>query len=213
MAQADRQHTLREWSLTDYHRYVRITLGCGTNVALCEMERRIVSGGLLLIPNDGAVEIDRFDFLSNYILQLDSNDRVQVVTRRPAAGLLPGGITAIKFDPSDPKSPVRIGPGRVLDGHYTVIERPPRPHASQTAPDRQPRRKPGQTRDAAIKKRLDNGERPGSDVAWKKFCDVIRTECHAFKGDPKNQEFKRGFSDSQIKRVTSTLMESFPHQA
>jgi hypothetical protein len=130
MAQAADQHN---WSLTDYHRYVRITLGCGINIALCEMERRIVSGQLLLIPNGGAVEINRFDFLSNYTLQLDGHDRVQVVTQRPA--LLPGGITYLKFDPFDRKSLVRIGPGRAMDGYYTVIERPPRPPASQTAPE------------------------------------------------------------------------------
>jgi hypothetical protein len=97
------------------------------------MERRIVSGQLLLIPNGSAVEINRFDFLSNYTLQL-RDGRVEVFTQRPAAGLLPGGITTIKFDPSDPKSLVRTGPGRVMDGYYTVIERPPRPPASQTAP-------------------------------------------------------------------------------
>jgi hypothetical protein len=123
----------REWTLDDYHRLVRITLRCGINVALCEMERRIVSEQSLL-KCDGAV-VNRFDFLSNYTFQFDIDDRVKVVTRRPDTPLLlPGGITSIKLDPSDPKSAVVRGPGRVMDGYYTIVERPACPPASQSAP-------------------------------------------------------------------------------
>jgi hypothetical protein len=159
MAEAAKKHTPREWSLDDYHRYIRITLGCGINVALCVMERRIVSEQALLIcreydldgnPVGGAVVIDRFDFLSNYTFQFDRGDRVRVVTRKPDAGLLPGGITSItKFDESDPKSPiVRMGPGRVMDGFYTIVEQatspPPRKRVTSskktkpTAPSEEP---------------------------------------------------------------------------
>jgi hypothetical protein len=104
------------------------------------MERRILSEQLLLIFREydagDTVVIDRFNFLSNYTLQLDSADLVRVVTQRPA-GLLP--ITTTRVHPSDPNGPlVRTGPGRVMDGYYTVIERPPRPPATQTAPDQQP---------------------------------------------------------------------------
>jgi hypothetical protein len=117
MVKAADQHTPREWSLTDYHRYVRVTEGCGINAALREMERRIVSERLVLIPHDGAVEIDRFDFVGNYTLQLDTNDRVQVVTQRPA--VLPGGISYLKLDPSHPKSPVM----RIQPKHRSISSR------------------------------------------------------------------------------------------
>jgi hypothetical protein len=137
MAEAAEQHTPREWSLDDYHRYVRVTMSCGINAALCEMERRVVAEQVLLIC-DG-VAINRFDFLSNYRFQFDAGDRVRVVTRRPDARLFPGGITRItKFD-EDGRA-VRMGPGRVMDGYYTIVEqdaRPSRPPAPQTAPARQ----------------------------------------------------------------------------
>jgi hypothetical protein len=95
MAQQAVEHH-NEFSLDDYYRLVRITLGCGINAALCEMERRVVSEQALLIrreydldgnPIGGAVVIDRFVFLSNYTFQPDVNDRVKVVTRRPDSRL------------------------------------------------------------------------------------------------------------------------------
>ena len=225
MAEAAKKHTPREWSLDDYHRYVRITLGCGINVALCEMERRIVSEQALLIcqeydldgnPVGGAVVIGRFDFLSNYTFQFDRGDRVRVVTRKPDAGLLPGGITSItKFDESDPKSPiVRMGPGRVMDGYYTIVERVPHSPASQTAPEppkasAKPGEKPSsaqERRNAAMEARFDTGEIPGRTVQWDSFCHNIRTDCDALKGDPKKPKFERGFSDGQITRAARGLM-------
>jgi hypothetical protein len=148
MAQAADQHTAKEWSLEDYLRYVRLTLNCGINKALREMERRIVSDQLLLIRRrydaDGnrkgdPVLIERFNFLRNYTLQLDEDDRVRVVTRRPDTFF---GPTLV----SDKALVQRLtywDRGRVTDGYYTVIERPPRPPASQTAPDQQPEDKTG----------------------------------------------------------------------
>jgi hypothetical protein len=52
---------------------------------------------------------------------------------------------------------------------------------------------------AVIKKRLANGERPGSTVTWDRFCDSIRDDCDAWKNRDK-RTIKRGFSDRQIKR-------------
>jgi hypothetical protein len=229
MAQAvEHFKSLREWSLTDYHRYVRITLGCGINLALCEMERRVVAEQLVLIRREydaddnlkNAVVIDRFNFLSNYSFQFDRDDRVKVVTRRPE-GLLPGGITHItKIDESDPKNPhVKIGPGRVMDGYYTVVELPPRPPAAQrrrlTKASKpkggaKPIRKPSSAqavRDAAIQDRLDNGVHPGSTVDWAGFYHDIRVRCGGFVGDPKDEKYKRGFSDVRIKHVTRKLIK------
>jgi hypothetical protein len=62
-------------------------------------------------------------------------------------------------------------------------------------------------RDTAIKNRLDNGERPGETVEWKKFSAQIRKDCDAFIGDPKYEKHKRGFTDDRITRVTRNLMK------
>ena len=59
---------------------------------------------------------------------------------------------------------------------------------------------------AAIRTRLNRGDRPGSTVKWDKFCQDIRKDCDAFIGNPKNEEFKRGFSDDTIKRVAREEM-------
>jgi hypothetical protein len=136
MAQAADHPTAIERSLDDYHRYIRVTLGCGINVALCEMERRIVAGQLLLMrrqydvdgnPKGDAVAIDRFAFLGNYALQFDMRGWVRVIPRKPEAGLLPGGISSIKLDESDPNWPVVRLTGRAMDDFdYTVVERPSR---------------------------------------------------------------------------------------
>ena len=53
---------------------------------------------------------------------------------------------------------------------------------------------------AAVRIRLDNGDRPGDTVTWDKFCYDIRTDCDAFT-DPKKEKFKRGFSDDTIQRA------------
>jgi hypothetical protein len=208
----------REWTLDDYHRLVRITLRCGINVALCEMERRIVSGQSLLIC-DGIV-INRFDFLSNYSFQLDIDDRVKVVTRRPVAGLLPGGITTIRFDPSDPKSGVRTGPGRVTDGYYAIVEQnvrsSPPPAAQRHRPAKASKpdsgiktsRKPSPAqaaRAAAIQHRLINGVHPGRNVQWDRFCHRVRADCGVYTDDPK--KIPRGLTDDRITRITRVLMK------
>jgi hypothetical protein len=83
-----------------------------------------------------------------------------------------------------------------------------RPVAAQRPPTKAA--KPGSRaagRDAAIQARLDNGERPGSKVTWKKWCDLIRTDCGAVVVDVKKRKFERGFSDDYIEEVTHQKMK------
>src|SRR5262249_34859060 len=63
-------------------------------------------------------------------------------------------------------------------------------------------------RDAAIQNRLDNGDRPPSNVTWPKFCQVVRAEGDGFIGNPKKEKYKRGFTDDTIEDVTRELMKS-----
>jgi hypothetical protein len=82
-----------------------------------------------------------------------------------------------------------------------------------------PRREPSTAqaaRDAAIKRRLVSGARPGVTVPWNRFCHAVRMECDAFIGDPKDpkgEKYKRGFTDDTIEDVTRELMKSLPRQA
>ena len=85
-----------------------------------------------------------------------------------------------------------------------------RTKASKPDSGAKPSRKPSSAqtdRGAAIKKRLDNGERPGSHVHWNTFCHNIRLDCRAFVGDPKDEKYKRGFTDDTIEEVTRELMK------
>jgi hypothetical protein len=54
-----------------------------------------------------------------------------------------------------------------------------------------------QSLDAAIRRRLADGEDPGHTVDWAGFCDVIRDDCDA--------QGKRGFSDRHVKRLVRSL--------
>src|SRR5262249_15910169 len=63
------------------------------------------------------------------------------------------------------------------------------------------------TRDAAIQDRLDDGVRPGSTVNWAGFYHDIRVRCGGFVGDPKDEKYKRGFSDVRIRHVTRKLIK------
>jgi hypothetical protein len=90
----------------------------------------------------------------------------------------------------------------------------PKPLAAQHQPTKaaKPDRGAKPHRRSAIVKviqaRLDKNERPGSDVPWGKFCQKIRIDGDAFIGDPKDENYKRGFTDKHIERVTRKLMES-----
>ena len=145
---------------------------------------------------------------------------MQVAAQRPA--LLPGGITYLKFDPFDRRSSAN-GPGRVLDGYCTVIE--PRPTASgekakgrrvsQVTPEAprsvgKPGRKPSSAqtaRDAAIQALLNNDVHPAINTTWPKFRHEVRVRGGGFDGDPKNEKYNRGFSDTTITRITRRLMK------
>jgi hypothetical protein len=141
MAQAADHHTPIELSLDDYHHHLQTTLGYGINAALREMERRIATGRLLLKqqkydangnPKGDAVVIRRLDFSVNYNLKFDMGDHVRVVPRRRPTGLLPGDVSTIRFDPSDPNGSHVAQLGLPKDDFdYTVVERPDRSPTSQ----------------------------------------------------------------------------------
>jgi hypothetical protein len=216
--QAVEQHTPIEieWSLDDYVADLIATLGCERYPALWEMWERIATKRLLFIRQrlvDGKPYspwdhptihgtpkpyfpevVDADDFRSNYKFEFDNHDRVKVFSHEWSVY------------------------------RYTVAE-PPHPPASQTGRDQQQRRpteapkpaagaKPGRkpsfeqaARDAAIQDRLDNGVRPGGTVQWDKFCHDVRSRAGGFDGDPKDEKYKRGFSDEHIKRVTRKKMK------
>jgi hypothetical protein len=54
-------------------------------------------------------------------------------------------------------------------------------------------------RDAAIVKRLKAGNRPGKNIQWKVFDEVIRNDCN-------KPATERGFSDETIENVTRELL-------
>jgi hypothetical protein len=65
-----------------------------------------------------------------------------------------------------------------------------RPAAAQRRPSKASKPDSGakpssaeECRDAAIKTRLDKGEKPGSTGTWAKFYNAIRTDCDAFVGE------------------------------
>jgi hypothetical protein len=57
----------------------------------------------------------------------------------------------------------------------------------------------GSPRDAEIARRLRKGERPGSNITWKQFCDGVRENADGGTCDRPNW----GFSDKQIRRAVS----------
>jgi hypothetical protein len=90
---------------------------------------------------------------------------------------------------------------------------PPRRLTKTSKPDSgaKRRRKPSAAQ-AAIQKRFDQGDRPPSNVTWPKFCHAVRVEGDGFIGDPKNEKYKRGFTDDTIEEVARELMKSLPRQ-
>jgi hypothetical protein len=65
-------------------------------------------------------------------------------------------------------------------------------------------------RDAAIRRLLDNGDRPPSNVTWPRFCQAVRVAGDGFIGDPKDEKYKRGFTDDTIEDMTRKLMKLLP---
>jgi hypothetical protein len=104
----------------------------------------------------------------------------------------------------------KVGPDPLKTGHPPAAQRRPT-KASKPDSGAKPSRKPSSAqvdRDAAIKRLLDNGDRPPSNVTWPRFCQTVRVEGDGFIGDPKNEKYKRGFTDDTIEDVTRELMKS-----
>jgi hypothetical protein len=55
-----------------------------------------------------------------------------------------------------------------------------------------------------IRRRLANGDIPGSNVSWKLFCDEIRVACN---GWAPNRKMVRGFSDKAIERAVKQIQK------
>ena len=94
-----------------------------------------------------------------------------------------------------------------------LTAQPPYPptKASKPAGSAKPDRKPSsaqERRNAAIQNRLESGDRPPSNVTWPRFCHAVRVEGDGFIGDPKDEKYKRGFSDDTIEGVTRKMMKS-----
>ena len=125
----------------------------------------------------------------------------------PNTRSLPAAQTA-----PDQRSKDRAGPDSLKFGAGpppAVQRRQPKVSKPESGTSRKPS-SAMEVPDAAIKTRLVKGDRPGSTGPWKKFYEAISTDCDAFKGDPKNQKYKRGFSDDTIEVVTRELMKSLP---
>ena len=178
-------------------------------------------------PKGKAFAVNPRTFSTNHNLKFDTSDRLRVVPRtfRSMFG-------SIKFDTSDPAWSVvnQIGglPERMDGFCFTVVEQDisalkPRPPASQTAPPQQLEDEAGPkasrpesgakpsrisssaiARNSAIDDLLDEGAHPGAGgtVQWDNFCHDVRRRADGFDGDPKDEKYKRGFSDEHIKRVT-----------
>jgi hypothetical protein len=54
--------------------------------------------------------------------------------------------------------------------------------------------------DAAIRKRLDEGEQPGLTVPWEQFCDAVLDDTNGWV-DRKQRRAKRSYGDKTIKRI------------
>jgi hypothetical protein len=55
-----------------------------------------------------------------------------------------------------------------------------------------------------IKHRLTAGDKPGTTIQWKEFCDLVRDGCDGWVGLQKRRP-KRGFGDKSIKRIVTKL--------
>lgn len=60
------------------------------------------------------------------------------------------------------------------------------------------------SRDAVIRKLLDDGSRPGQNITWVEFCVRVRDEAKGWK-DKKEGTLQRGFSEKTIKRSVGQI--------
>ena len=205
MAQAD-QHTPIEWgdedrwTLDEAFHYLTVTLGYTEKRALDELEQarlarrlviqvhKIVEGkrqaGEYLPPEKKHKLVLDLGWVRPLALKW-SGDRCTVYKHR-VLELWPPRPPASQQQPED-----RAGPDPFKSGAVSPPADQRRPtKASKPDSGAKPSRKPSSAqvaRNAVIQNRLDNGEYPDTE-GWKKFCDVIRTDCDAFVGDFKNRK-------------------------
>ena len=204
MALAIEQYTPLDedrWTLDQAFDHLTVTLGYPKKRALDEMEQHRLAGRLVVQVHkivDGKPQGDP-EYLppdKKHELVLDlgwvrplaikwSVDRCTVYKHR-VLELWPPRPPASQQQPED-----RAGPDPFKSGAVSPPADQRRPtKASKPDSGAKPSRKPSSAqvaRNAAIQNRLDNGEYPDTE-GWKKFCDVIRTDCDAFVGDFKNRK-------------------------
>jgi hypothetical protein len=228
MAQAIEQYTPLDedrWTLNQVFDHLTVTLGYSKERALHEMERERLAGRLVVQVHkviDGTPQGDPeylppdkkhklvldLGWVRPLALKWSGGDRCTVYKQR-VLELWPPRPPASRDQPEDKAVPYPI---KVDTARPFAPQRRPA-KASEPDSGAKPSRKPSPAqadRDAAINRRLDKGEIPGSTVTWMKFSDTIRDDCSAFIGDPKKRKFKRGFSDDAIEEVTRKLMKSLP---
>jgi hypothetical protein len=204
MALAIEQYTPLDedrWTLDQAFDHLTVTLGYPKKRALDEMEQHRLAGRLVVQVHkivDGKPQGDP-EYLppdKKHKLVPDlgwvrplaikwSVDRCTVYKHR-VLELWPPRPPASQQQPED-----RAGPDPFKSGAVSPPADQRRPtKASKPDSGAKPSRKPSSAqvaRNAAIQNRLDNGEYPDTE-GWKKFCDVIRTDCDAFVGDFKNRK-------------------------
>jgi hypothetical protein len=67
---------------------------------------------------------------------------------------------------------------------------------------RQPRPAADSPRDAAIRKLLQGGKRPPSNIGWKPFCDLVRKNAEGWRAKDKPEH---GFSNKTIERSVKVI--------
>jgi hypothetical protein len=219
MARAVEQHTPLDqdrWTLNQAFDHLTVTLGYSEERTLYEMEREILAGRLVVQTHkivDGKPQGDPEYLPSDkkHKLVLDLGwvrplalkwpvDRCTVYRQR-VLELWPSRSPASQQQPEDRAGlgdagrPLRRPTKASTDGGAKTSREPSLAQAA---------------RDAAIKRLLDNGDRPPSNVTWPKFCQAVRVEGDGFIGDPKDEKYKFGFTDDTIEDVTRKLMKSLP---
>jgi hypothetical protein len=58
-------------------------------------------------------------------------------------------------------------------------------------------------KNAAIAKLLAEGHKPGSNIKWEPFCDLVRNACDGWVVVGKKRKPKTGFTLRQIRRVVT----------
>jgi hypothetical protein len=216
MAQAVEQYTPLDedrWTLDQVFAHLTVTLGYSKERALHEMERERLAGRLVVQVHkvvDGKPQGDpeylppdkkhklvlNRGWVRPLALNWSGGDRCTVYKQR-VLELWPPRLPASQHQPEDQAAPypVKVDTGRPSE-------------ASKPDSGAKPRRKRSEE---AIRRRWSEGDRPGSTVTWPEFCHAVRVAGNGFIGVPKDEKYKRGFSDDAIEVVTRELMKSLPH--